>query len=93
MASHSSPHTVGSSSIYCIFLLPVPHRILSCSENLVVATGKGLIKAVALSDIFLPQEPSQCKHIVGAIAAVHYRCCWLSNEGNVTLRESIGRLA
>lgn len=40
-----------------IFLLPVPHLVLSCSEDLVVATGKGLIKAVALSDTFLPQEP------------------------------------
>lgn len=70
-----------------IFLLPVPHRILSCSENLVVATGKGLIKAVALSDTFLPQEPPQRKHIVGAMPAVLYCCCWLANEGNVAVRE------
>lgn len=50
-----------------------------------MATGEGLIKAVALYDPFLPQEPPQRKHIVGAIPAVHYRCCWLANEGSVTL--------
>lgn len=75
-----------------IFLLPVPHRILSCSENLVVATGKGLIKAVALSDTFLPQEPPPRKHIVGAMPAVHCCCGWLANEGNVAVRGNIGRL-
>lgn len=73
-----------------IFLLPVPHRILSCSENLVVATGKRLIKAVALSDTFLPQEPPQRKHIFGAMPAVQCCCGGLANEGE---RENIGRLA
>lgn len=76
-----------------IFLLPVPHRVLSCSENLVVATGKGLIKAVALSDTFLPQEPPQRKHVVGAMPAVHCCCGWLANEGDVAVRGNIGRQA
>lgn len=58
-----------------------------------MATGEGLIKAVALYDPFLPQEPPQHKHIVGAIPAVHYRCCWLANEGSVTLRERLARPA
>lgn len=56
-----------------------------------MATGEGLIKAAALSDTCLPQEPPQPKHIVGALPAVHYHCWWLANEGNVTPRQSIGR--
>ena len=88
MALHSSPHMLQLYIFYSFLSL-----FASCSENLVVATGKGLIKAVALSETFLSQEPAQRKHIVGAIPAGHYRCSWLANEGNVALSGSIESLA
>lgn len=47
-----------------------------------------------LSDTFVPQEPPQRIHKVGAIPAVQYRRCRLTNEGFCrTERGSIGRPA
>lgn len=69
--------------------LPVPHRILSCSENSAAATGEGLIKAAALSDTFLPQEdPSAQTHRVGAVPAAHCRR-WLANKGSAAQISSV----
>lgn len=89
MALHSSPH---------MFQLHVSSSFLSLIASCHVQRIWLWQLARASSKLWLclthlsPRKPLS-KHILGAIPAVHYRCCWLVNEGDVTLRDSRGRLA